>query len=98
MIDRELHKTNSVFSERALLKYGLAGSVKAGFTLGMEKQMGLWAMSYMWEVKGCCWELYATANVRQSVFNPSCSLNNTSLFLAFINPPTNAAALRKHVL
>ncbi len=98
LIDRELHKANRVFPERTLLKYCLASSVKAGFTLGMEKQMGcLWAMGYMWEVKGCWWELYATAIVCQSFFNLSCSPNNTSLFLAFISPPTNAAALRKLV-
>lgn len=40
LIDRELHKANRVFPERTLLKYCLASSVKAGFTLGMEKQMG----------------------------------------------------------
>lgn len=40
LIDRELHKTNCVFPERTLLKYCLASSVKAGFTLGMQKQMG----------------------------------------------------------
>ncbi len=96
MIDRELHRADRVFPERTLLKYCSAASVKAGFTLGMEKQMGcLRAMGSMWEVKGCCWELHVTAIVRQSFFNLSCSPNNTSLFLAFINPPTNAAALRK---
>lgn len=40
LIDRERHKTNCVFPERTLLKYCLASSVKAGFTLGMQKQMG----------------------------------------------------------
>lgn len=96
MMDRELHKANRVFPEKTLLKYCLGSSVKAGFTQGMEKQMGcLGAMGYMWEVKGCRWEMYATAIVCQSFFNLSCSPNNTWLFLAFINPPTNAAALRK---
>lgn len=52
----------------------------------------------MWEVKGCCWELYATAILCQSFFNLLCSPKNTSMFLAFINPPTNAAAPRKLVL
>lgn len=86
----------TVSSQRAHLKYCLASSVKAGFTLGMEKQMGcLRDVGYMWGVKGCCWELYATAIVGQSFFNLSCSPNNTSRFLAFINPPTNATALRK---
>lgn len=91
-MDRELHKANRVFPEKTLLKYCLGSSVKAGFTQGMEKQMGcLGAMGYMWEVKGCRWEMYAAAIVCQSFFN----LSITWLFLAFINPPTNAAALRK---
>lgn len=77
-MDRELHKANRVFPEKTLLKYCLGSSVKAGFTQGMEKQMGcLGAMGYMWEVKGCRWEMYATAIVCQSFFNLSCSPNKT---------------------
>lgn len=96
ILERYGSTKSCIFPERTILKPCLASSVKAGFTLGMEKQMGcLWAMGYMWEVKGCCWELYATAIVRQMFFNLSCSLSKTSLFLVFINPPTNAATLRK---
>ena len=86
----------TVSFQRRHLKYCLASSVKAGFTLGMEKQMGcLGDMGYMWEVKGCCGELYATAIVCQLFFNLWYSPNSISLLLAFINPSTNAAALRK---
>lgn len=97
--DREQHKTNCVSPLKSLLKYCLGSSVKAGFTQGMVKQMGcLWAMGYMWEVKGCCWEMHAAAIVHQSFFNLSCSPNKTALFLVFINPQTNTPALRKLVL
>lgn len=53
----------------------------------------IWATCGRWKgVVGNCMQQRSFAN---RFFKLSCSPNNTSLLLALINPPTNAAALRK---